>query len=238
MLIVGLIVLQVIIFATLIIALKKILTQNVVSATSHLDHMASEYAKKEEEIKKQFEEAKRQSHEIVANAQKDAEQQKEKMIKQAEEERGKIINEAQDKADEIVHQADRARQGLLEEVETRISDAAKEKAGIILQESLPENIRKELHKHWMKNLINGDFGKMERLHVPQGTTEAKLISAFSLSNEEKDALSQKISEKLGFKISVKDEVDPGMIAGLQVIVGELILDGTLRFKIQEATRVE
>lgn len=46
MLMISLIILQVIIFAALIFALKKILSQNVVSATQHLDEMSQTYKKR------------------------------------------------------------------------------------------------------------------------------------------------------------------------------------------------
>ncbi len=46
MLIVSLIVLQVLIFGGLILVLRKILTQNVVLATKHLDELNQDYTKK------------------------------------------------------------------------------------------------------------------------------------------------------------------------------------------------
>ena len=47
MLIVSLIILQLLIFAVLISIFKKIMTQNVASATEHLDELNQDYEKKE-----------------------------------------------------------------------------------------------------------------------------------------------------------------------------------------------
>jgi len=59
MLIFSLIVLQIIIFTALVFFLRNTLNRNVISATSHLEQLSSEYAKKEEEVKKLYDDAKR-----------------------------------------------------------------------------------------------------------------------------------------------------------------------------------
>lgn len=234
--IVSMIAIIVILFVGMVMFLQKFFNREVTSATSHLDSLISETSAKEEEVKKQYEEAKRQSQEIISNAQKDAATQKENILKVVAEEKTKIINEAQAKAEEVIKQADNARLALLDELEKKISERAMVKAQELLQEVLPEDFRKQVHARWVSDIIANGFAQLDRLRVPQGLGEVKVVCAFSLNEQEKSSLKLKLKEKLGFEVKLQEETDPSLICGLVVNIGSLILDGSLKFKIQGAAR--
>ncbi len=232
--IISFLVLLVIIFIFMIILANKTFNRDVGSATAHLGQMAADYSKKEEEIQKKFDELKSQGQHILETAQNDAEQLKQRILKDIEGQKEKILAEAQGKVDEMMQQADRARKVLLEEVEKRIEDKATEKAAELLREVIPEDVRSRVHEYWMSDLMGGNFAQLERLHLQEGATEAVVVSAYGLTDAQRQVLFGKIKEKLGAQIQLKEEIDNNIIAGLYVTVGSLILDGSLRFKIQEA----
>ncbi|MGD9015189.1 MAG: F0F1 ATP synthase subunit delta [Candidatus Omnitrophota bacterium] len=234
MLIVSLIILQVFIFTGLVFSLRKILNRNVVSATSHLEQMSAEYAKKEEQVRKQLEDAQRQSKEIIADAQRDARQQRESMVNQMQAERDKVLNQANQKAEEIIQQADRTRQNLIADINKQIEEKALQQAVELVGQALPEHICREIHHYWLKEIISSSFEQLDRLHIPKDTQQARVVSAFALTPEQRDALKAKIKEKLGRAMELKEEIDSSVIAGLIVHIGSLVLDGSLRFKIKEA----
>ncbi|MFH1578382.1 MAG: F0F1 ATP synthase subunit delta [Candidatus Omnitrophota bacterium] len=234
MLIIPLILLQVIIFAGLVFFLRKILQRNVVKATDHLEQLSAEYVKKDEAIKKKLEETQRQCQEILANAQKDAQKQQGEIIAKAEAERDKIINKAQEKGEEFVQQAERTRQALISEINQKIEEKAVQRAADLVQAVLPEHIREEIHRRWLDELIASSLEQLERLHIPEGDLEAKIVSAFTLNPKQLQGLKAKVKEKLGRDIDIKEEVNPDIVAGLVVNLGSLVLDGSLKFKIQEA----
>jgi F0F1-type ATP synthase membrane subunit b/b' len=238
MLIVSFILLMVLLFAGLAFFFYKILNRNVISATGHLEQLAAEYAKKEEEIKKKLDDTQRQCREIIANAQKDAQKQREEILAKVQEEKERILSEAHQKGEDIVQQADRTRQALIAEIEEKIEEKALRRATELVQQALPEHIRAEIHQRWFDELISGSFEQLERLNIPEGETEAKVISAFELTSKQREALKAKIKEKLGREIKVKEEVDAGVIAGLVVSIGSLVLDGSLRFKIKEVASAQ
>jgi F-type H+-transporting ATPase subunit delta len=216
--------------------MKRVINRDVVSATSHLDNLASEFTQKEEAIKKQYEELKRQSQEIIENAKKDAQAQKDNILKAAEEEKNKVINEAQQKADEVIQQADKARLALLAELNQKIDERAVLKAGELLNEALPVHIRSDIHQRWVDDLISNSFQQLDRLRIPEGISEIKVVTAFELNQKQRTTLIAKIKEKLGYDVKLQEEIDPNIIAGLVVSIGGLFLDGSLRFKIQEVAR--
>ncbi len=223
-------------FAGMIVFLRKFFNREVSSATSHLDTLLTETAAKEEEIKKQYEEAKRQSQEIISNAQKDAAMQKENILKAVAEEKSKILDEAHLKADEVIKQADNARLALLGELEKKINEKAVDKAQELLQDTLPESFRREVHSRWVSDVIANSLQELDRLRVPEGLSEIKVVSAFSLTDDERSGLKLKLKEKLGVDFKLEEIVDPSLICGLVVNVGSLILDGSLKFKIQGVAR--
>jgi F0F1-type ATP synthase delta subunit len=230
------IVLIIIVFIVLVASLNKIFNRDVGAATAHLDQMAAEYAKKEQDIKKQYDDIKREAQEIKELAMKDADQQKQRLLKEMQDEKEKVLKEAQTKADEMMVQADRARNALIAEIEQRIDDKGIQRAVQLLQEVVPENIRTMIHERWIDELIGSNFALLDRLHIPEGIQEAGVVTAFILTDAQRTALSGKINEKIGSPVSLKESIDPNIIAGWVVSIGSLVLDGSLRFKIQEAAK--
>lgn len=233
MLIVSLIVIQLIIFVVLFLFLRNSFNKNVISATSHLEQLTQEYAKKQEEIKKLYDEAKRQSQEIIESSRKDAEKQKEQILKDAQLEKERILNTAHQQANEIIEQADKSRKALLSEIEKKVEERAIQHAGDLLKEVLPLDLRQQIHQHWIEDLLSQGFQQLERLHIPEGVSEAELITAFSLEPPKKEALIKKIQERLNRQLNFKERIDENIIAGLIVNIGSLVFDGSLRSRIQE-----
>jgi len=153
-----------------------------------------------------------------------------------QEERAKILAEAHRQAEETIKQADNARLALLADMNKRIDEKAVEKAVELLGESIPQNIRRQLHQAWFEGLINSSYEHLDRLKIPQDNTEVKVVSAFALDDEQRRRLKDKLQEKLGFEITITEEVNPALIAGLVVSIGSLFLDGSLKFKIEEVAR--
>jgi len=236
MFIIPLIIFQIFIFVILAFFLRKIIMKNVVSATSHISEMGKDYARKEEEIGRQFEELKQESEEIVRKAQQEAQELKTKIIREAESERDKMLKQSRDQSEEIIKQADKSRQFLLSEIDERIAKEAVSKACELIQETLPEQLKQNVHRYWVKELINAGFSELERLRIPKDIDEVKIISAFNLDEEERRNLFDKLKDTLGSGIKFKEEIEPKIVAGIIITIGSLVLDGSLRNKIRENTK--
>lgn len=236
MLMISLIILQVLIFGALIFILRRILTQNVVSATKHLEELNQDYTKKEVEATRQLEEAGRQAQEIIAKAKEEAENLRMKIIKESNHEGDEIVKEARAKSDDIMKQADKARQLLLSEVDDRVANEAINRACELVQYSLPEKLKRDAHLQWVEELIESGFTQLERLRIPQDTQEVKIVSAFKLNEIQHKAIARKLKDALGREATLKEEVDPKIVAGIVISIGSLVLDGSLKNKIQEQAK--
>jgi F-type H+-transporting ATPase subunit delta len=66
-----------------------------------------------------------------------------------------------------------------------------------------------------------------------GAADAAVYSAFDLSAEQLSALVATLEKKFGRKLNPTVEVDPSLIGGVRVVVGDEVLDTSVRAKLQQ-----
>ncbi len=239
MLTIALIILQLGIFGSLVFFFRKIMNQNVIMATQHLDELRHDYEKKQQLVDAQMQEAKVKAQEIVTQTRQEVEKQKVEIVQKAEQERDKMVQEARGRAEEIIQEAEKSRYLLLEELQQRIEKASIHRACELIGQVLPEPFKKDVHIHWSEELLRISLSQLEKVRVPQGLEEVKIISAFPLDETLRQGLLKNIRNKIGKDIRINEEVDPKIVAGFIISLGSLLIDGSLKNKIEEqAKRVE
>lgn len=73
----------------------------------------------------------------------------------------------------------------------------------------------------------------EHIYLHDERAEGILRSAEPLDEEMTARISDYLSNKLRKKVALKTEIDPGLIAGVQVIIENTIIDGSLRRRLDE-----
>ncbi len=66
-----------------------------------------------------------------------------------------------------------------------------------------------------------------------GMGEARVFSAVALTEEEREALRQKLEKRFGRKMTLDCQVDPDLLGGIRVETEGRVLDGTLRARLKE-----
>lgn len=236
MVIVPLIILLVLVFAVMVAVFQKIMKENVVLATRHLEELSQDYTKKEKEINMQLEETKQKCDQLLVQAQEETVREKEKIIKEADSEKTNIIEHARQQAQDMIEQADKSRKLLLAEISERVSKEASEKACELIENNLSEEIKRQLHQYWAEELISGGFSELARLRTPEDVKEIRIVSAFELSQTQRKLLSKKLKDVLGYEVTPKEETDQKLVAGIIIYIGNLVLDGSLKNKIEEQSK--
>ena len=90
--------------------------------------------------------------------------------------------------------------------------------------------------HWVEELIDAGFGHLERLNIPNEVTEARIVTAFPLTEEQRKKLHKLLKNILDKEMKLKEEVDKRIVAGVSIIIGSLVLDGTLQNKMMEKVK--
>ncbi|MBY0271719.1 MAG: F0F1 ATP synthase subunit delta [Burkholderiales bacterium] len=102
------------------------------------------------------------------------------------------------------------------------AEVAKEARNFI--QVLVQNGRLELTPH-----IRGVYEGLKREH--EGTLEATVISALPISDEQVKALVATLETKFKRKITAKVEIDPQLIGGVKIVVGDKVIDATVRGRL-------
>jgi len=67
----------------------------------------------------------------------------------------------------------------------------------------------------------------------QGVAEAEISSAVELSASQKTALAKTLSRLTGKRIETRYSLDPGLLGGAVVRIGDTFYDGSLRSRLKE-----
>ena len=236
MLMASFIIFIIVVFAVLVFMLRKIMTQNIISATQHIDELNQDYTKKDEDINRRWEEVKKQAEGIIRQAQEEGEKTKTELIKGAEAEKEQILKTARAKCEEMVQQAERSCQVLLSEIEARIAKEAMNKAVGLIHDVLPDKFKQSVHNERVDGLIANGFSHLNNVSIPDNVSEILIVAAFPLTGIQRQGLIQKLSSVLNRPITLKEEVEPKLIAGLIITIASLVFDGTLKNKIMEKAR--
>ncbi|MFH1045544.1 MAG: F0F1 ATP synthase subunit delta [Candidatus Omnitrophota bacterium] len=238
MLFISLLIIQVVIFVGLVVLLRNMLTKNITGATAHLDQLNRDYTKKQEEANKKLQEADQYYQQTIAKAREEALQFKERLEKEAQTGKDKTLELARQESERLIERANKTRELLIDEIEQKIEERALGRAADLVEQVLPRHLYKDIHAHWVEVLISSGLEELGSLQLPRDVAEVQLKSAFQLTAAQKESLSLKLKEKLSREITLKEEVDPHVVAGVIITLGSLVLDGSLRKKIRESARVQ
>jgi F0F1-type ATP synthase delta subunit len=233
---IPMVVLLLMIFAGLALGLRWFMTRNLSSATAHLQGMSQDYLRKHDELKKRLEEAERFYQEQMAKAQDEAAALKSQALKDAEAERQRAINQAHEEAERIVQQANQAREAMRRELQQSMEQRAIGHAQQLLAAAMPEALRAAAHAQWVDALLGNGLVSLDGVQTREAVSEALVTTAFALTPAQREQIGQRLRTTLGREVTLKEQVDPAMIAGLVIQLGHLVLDGSLATKLQEAAR--
>ena len=178
----------------------------------------------------------------------------------AEEEAAKIINEAQIKATRIVNEAteradsamenvkaeaekgiEKEREAVMVEVELErnriLADLRGQVAALsiaaaqrLIGEAMDSKRQHALLDEFFSGVKSGKLVLLEGVELTGGLAE--VTSALPLTKEEQEAVKANVLTKMGAKTSVEFHVDPQILGGLVVRVGDKVLDGSVSGQLE------
>ena len=73
---------------------------------------------------------------------------------------------------------------------------------------------------------------IELKNASEGSADAEIVSAYPLSDAQLNELLAKLEQRFGLKLIPQVKVDDSLIGGVYVVVGDEVLDLTVRAKLQ------
>lgn len=185
-------------------------------------------AKVEAEREEILSQARAEAERLVAEARGKAQEEREKLLSQAREEAERIRATARQEAE-----AERAQ--LLGQMREQIVGLAMAAAHKLVGEALDEQRQRALVDAFFSGVREG---RVEVL--PEGMARADgpviITSAIPLSDAEQAVIRSQLTGRLGEGLEVSFQVDPQILGGLVVRVGDRVVDGSFAGQLEQMRR--
>jgi len=229
---VQLLIIQIITFAAFILLLRYLFTRNLKSALGRLNTLHEENLAKEEELTEELKRAKEESQAQIQAGKEEAELIIEEANKEAARMRLSMEEEAKKRVEQIIADGKQENEKLKLSVVKTIQAQSVELASRMIAELLNETDKIALQYE----LVNGIIEEISRLPKEQfnvKNAQVKTTSGFALLDRQKEQLKTVLKEKIGRDIELSQQIDAGLIGGLIVEMSGMIIDGTLKNKLQK-----
>ncbi len=187
---------------------------------------------------------------VASDARASAEKDAEKINAEAQAKAAQIISQATERADasmlEVRAQADneiaREREATLQEVEQErnrmLGDLRGQVAALAIAASqkligaaLDENRQHALLAEFFSGVRSGKIMALNGGGISGDSAE--VISALPLTDEEQKMIQKDVLARLGGQVKIDFKVDPSILGGLIVKVGDKVLDGSVAGQLEE-----
>lgn len=181
---------------------------------------------------------------IAADARANAEQQASKIVAEAQAKASQMVKEASERAEHATRDIRAAAEADAVKIrENAAGDAQQERTRILgdlrgqvaalaiaatqklLNESLDEKRQRSLLEEFFSGVKAGKVTMLEGASLSGASAE--VTSALPLTESEQDAVKRDVLAKVGGEATVAFRVDPSILGGLVVRVGDKVIDGSV-----------
>ncbi|HUS85011.1 MAG TPA: F0F1 ATP synthase subunit B [Anaerolineales bacterium] len=190
---------------------------------------------------------------IASEARENAEKEAEEILAKAQQEAGKIVREATDRGEQVRTEIKEAADSEIVKMrEDAVADAQQEKDKIlgelrgqvaalsiaaaqkIIGESLDEKRQHALIDDFFSGIKTGKVILLEGKSI--SGTGVEVTSALPLTTKEQEIVNKDVVGKLGESAAIKFRVDPNILGGMVIRIGDKILDGSVAGKLESLSR--
>ncbi len=183
---------------------------------------------------------------VAAEARANAEAEAERILSEARAKAEEIINEARQRAEEVARQLreqaeaevarlreqaqaemEAERNRILAELRQQIAALAVAAAEKIIGEALDEARQQALLQEFFSGIREGKVAILEEVDGVEAVEKVEVITAVPLSDEEKATFQKALEEKLGGSVTVEFRVDPKILGGVVLRIGDRVLDASV-----------
>jgi F-type H+-transporting ATPase subunit b len=187
---------------------------------------------------------------IAAEARANAEEEAQKILADAQAKAGEVVRDATRRADSVGQdiretaekEAAKIRESALAEAQIerdRILSDIRGQIGVLAMAATQKLVGETLDEHRQHVLLEEFFsgiksGKVVVLENAQFSgASAEITSALPLTEDEQSTVKDEVLAKIGDQASVTFRVDPSILGGLIIRVGDKVLDNSVSGKLEE-----
>jgi len=189
---------------------------------------------------------------IAAEARANAEKEAEKILAEARAKASQIVREASARAEEVAREikaqaeaeaarlreeavadAQAEKERILREVRSQVAVLAIAAAQKLIGAALDEQRQRQLLEEFFSGIKHGKITVLDEVEDFGAAKTAEVITALPLTEEEKQIVMKEIFAKVGKEVDVTFRVDPSILGGIIIRVGDKVLDGSVSGQLQE-----
>ncbi len=189
---------------------------------------------------------------VAAEARANAEKEAEKILAEARAKASQIVREASERAEavgreikaaaeaeaakvreEALETAQAERERILRELRSQVAMLAIAAAQKLIGTALDEQRQRALLEEFFSGIKGGKVTVLDDLGTVEEAPAAEVISALPLTEEEQETIKQAILAKVGKVGEVTFKVDPSIMGGVIIRIGDKVLDGSVSGQLQE-----
>ena len=233
----GFLISQIVNFVLLLILLrvflyKRILKmlderrQRIAQSIEDAEKAAQARQKAEEEYQRQVEEMAQERERLMAEMTAEVAREREQLLAQARAEAEAVLADRR-------AQADLERQRMLKDLRGQVAALAIAAANKVIGDALDERRQRQLVEEFFSGIRAGQVVVLDEAELDEvASRPAKVISALPLSAEEQAIISEDLAGHLGGEPQIEFAVDPAILGGIVVRVGDRVIDGSVAGQLE------
>ncbi len=189
---------------------------------------------------------------VAAEARANAEKEAEKILAEARAKASQIVREASERAEavgreikaaaeaeaakvreEALETAQAERERILRELRGQVAMLAIAAAQKLIGAALDEQRQRQLLDEFFSGIKGGKVTVLDDLGTVEEAPAAEVISALPLTEEERETIKQAILAKVEKVGEITFKVDPSIMGGVVIRIGDKVLDGSVSGQLQE-----
>ena len=178
--------------------------------------------------------AEKDAKEILAEAQASAAQKVREATERADTAGRELMSQAEAEAakarEAAMAEAAQERERILGDLRGQVAALAMAAARKIINEEMDEPRQRSIIEEFFSGVKTGKVKALEDVSV--NGSAAEVTSALPLTPEEKETVKQEVLGKLGNQATVAFRVDPSILGGLVVRVGDKVLDSSIASQLE------
>jgi len=202
--------------------------QRIAQSLADAEQARKDRERIEAEYQQRIERAEQEREEILAKAAREGEQAKEEILAEARAEAQRIIAEART-------ELERDRQEMLADLRGQVASLAIAVSNKIIGETFDERRQRRLIDEFFSGIQAGRVVVLDEEEIEwvkrRGTMTAQVTTALPLSTGEQETVASSLAAHLGERPELEFKVDPSILGGLVIKIGDRIIDGSVAGKL-------
>jgi F-type H+-transporting ATPase subunit b len=202
--------------------------QRIAQGLADAEQARKDRERTEVEYQQRIERAEQEREGILAGVAKEGELAREKTLAEARAEAERIIAEAR-------AELERDRQEMLADLRGQVASLAIAVSNKIIGEALDEQRQRRLIDEFFSGVRAGRVVVLDEEEIEwakrMGAMTALITTALPLSAGEQETVAGSLAEHLGERPELEFKVDPGILGGLVIQIGDRVIDGSVAGKL-------